>query len=275
MQSKRYKNDSGSWITSIEAHYDNIGESSRDERQRDPAYPLRAANNAIKATLISRFSVGATVLDLACGKGGDLGKWARNACTLYLGIDISAECLQSAQQRARRYVQMETAFQKFDLRSMPLPPLHPTHRFSNVTCMFAFHYFWEDEIHVRRVLETVWQNLAPGGRFLLTLPDAEQIQQRSGTRNATYSIGPISDTGAYCFTLGDRVQECTEFIVPRDKFENLAIEFDLHVLQYVNFRDFFVTIEPETLTAMRVVTPLLDEHNDCLGLYSVAVFEKA
>jgi mRNA (guanine-N7-)-methyltransferase len=42
---------------------------------------------------------GLAVLDLACGKGGDVGKWKRGKIGRYLGVDIARMSLVDAASR--------------------------------------------------------------------------------------------------------------------------------------------------------------------------------
>lgn len=40
-----------------------------------------------------------SVLDLACGKGGDLNKWAHSEVRNYFGVDISEKAVKDAMER--------------------------------------------------------------------------------------------------------------------------------------------------------------------------------
>ena len=42
------------------------------------------------------------VLDLACGKGGDTFKWARESVQQYVGVDISKKSIDEAKTRLTR-----------------------------------------------------------------------------------------------------------------------------------------------------------------------------
>jgi len=48
---------------------------------------MRNFNNWVKSVLIGRHAVrGGTVLDLGCGKGGDLLKWKKAGIATYIGL---------------------------------------------------------------------------------------------------------------------------------------------------------------------------------------------
>ena len=82
----------------VRQHYNAVPQRGRDWRKTDSRIKgLRSFNNWIKSTIIHKFSpaeAGAEpyplrVLDIGCGKGGDLGKWqqAPQPLELYVGLD--------------------------------------------------------------------------------------------------------------------------------------------------------------------------------------------
>lgn len=61
-------------------------------RELSPIIGLKKFNNWIKSVLIGKFAwrlkgaPGAKVLDIGCGKGGDLNKWKQAQIRLYVGL---------------------------------------------------------------------------------------------------------------------------------------------------------------------------------------------
>lgn len=90
-----------------------------DKRQESPIIGLKSFNNWVKSVLISKFAAPALqssptppsrrgagrgkVLDMGCGKGGDLQKWSKARCAEYVGVDIAS---QSVDQAYRRWEEM-------------------------------------------------------------------------------------------------------------------------------------------------------------------------
>ena len=112
----------------VRQHYNAVPERGRDWRKTDSRIKgLRSFNNWIKSTIIQRFSPnenytpggangrgggefestpqGLLVLDVGCGKGGDLGKWqqAPQQVELYVGVDPAEVSIDQARER---YAQM-------------------------------------------------------------------------------------------------------------------------------------------------------------------------
>lgn len=76
-------------------------------RTQSPIIGLKSFNNWIKVVLIAKFGRSererqkpkVKVLDLGCGKGGDLQKWAKAGTDEYIGI---GEFLSWVSERERR-----------------------------------------------------------------------------------------------------------------------------------------------------------------------------
>ncbi|EPQ67350.1 Bgt-5037 [Blumeria graminis f. sp. tritici] len=113
----------------VKKHYNAVPERGRDWRKTDSRIKgLRSYNNWIKSTIIQKFSPnegfvpasrdnkgegstegpsnskGLLVLDIGCGKGGDLGKWqqAPQTVELYVGIDPADISITQARERYRQ-----------------------------------------------------------------------------------------------------------------------------------------------------------------------------
>ena len=133
--------------------------------------PLKSFHNAAKRELLVRFA-GSSLLDLACGRGGDIHKWRVAGVRSALGLDASAASVDEARRRFEATGGDEDyTFETRDLRHAFRPP----HAFDTVTCMFALQYFFGTEASARAVFETVASSLAPGGHFVGIVPDATRV----------------------------------------------------------------------------------------------------
>ena len=179
-----------------------------------PLYPqgtaiqLKKFHNEVKRELIQRYSRGARrLLDLACGRGGDLNKWADAGIKEVVGIDLSPKEIEEAKRRLRelRGKRVNADFRQSDDLGLTSPilfgPAHaPAQAFDAVTCMFALHYFFASETSLRHLLTTVAANLRPGGYFFGVGPDGACVQTaisaskgRTGVKNAVFSLKPVVD----------------------------------------------------------------------------------
>lgn len=206
----------------VSAHYNAVPERGRDWRKSESKIGgLRSLNNWIKSTIIQKFSQpdiptqNLLVLDMGCGKGGDLQKWqsAPQPPRLYVGVDPADVSINQARDR---YGEMQR--RRKGPRGKPLP-LYEAHffaqdafgvslanipvvrdvgfdphagpdsngaitaRFSSggfdvVSMMFCLHYSYESEDKARGMLKNVAGALKKGGRFLGVMPNSDVIRTK-------------------------------------------------------------------------------------------------
>uniref|UniRef100_M1B4J4 mRNA (guanine-N(7))-methyltransferase n=1 Tax=Solanum tuberosum TaxID=4113 RepID=M1B4J4_SOLTU len=81
-------------------HYSARTNQTLEEREASPIIHLKKLNNWIKSVLIQLYAKrGDAVLDLACGKGGDLIKWDKAKVGYYVGIDIADGSIEDCRTR--------------------------------------------------------------------------------------------------------------------------------------------------------------------------------
>lgn len=206
----------------MSAHYNAVPERGREWRKTDSTIRgLRSLNNWVKSTIIQKFSQpdiptpNLLVLDLGCGKGGDLQKWqsAPQPPRLYVGIDPAEVSIDQARSRydemtkRRRgprgrpqnlyeaHFYADDCFGKslvhipvvrevgFDPHAGPDANGNITGRFSTggfdvVSMMFCLHYSFESEDKARGMLRNVAGALKKGGRFLGVMPNSDVISSK-------------------------------------------------------------------------------------------------
>ncbi|KAJ5583350.1 hypothetical protein N7535_001970 [Penicillium sp. DV-2018c] len=227
----------------VRQHYNAVPERGREWRKTESKIKgLRSFNNWVKSSLIQKFSPDENfvarfedtkdwandshgpppapehkllVLDLGCGKGGDLGKWqlAPQPVDLYVGLDPANVSIEQARGR---YDQMRSGRGQRGRRPPPAifhAEFYPKDCFGEwlgdidivqqvgidanagpggsimssryggggfdiVTSMFAIHYAFETEEKTRQMLSNVAGCLKKGGRFLGVCPNSDVISSR-------------------------------------------------------------------------------------------------
>ena len=129
-----------------------------------------------------RFARGAdSLLDLACGRGGDIQKWFDCNIGFVKGIDLSpgevAEARQRYQETRRKRPGAATVCEFADTPTLGLQEWKDERLYDSVTCMFALHYFFVTETALRQFLRNVAANLKPGGYFIGTVPDGKRVNE--------------------------------------------------------------------------------------------------
>ncbi|ERF69241.1 hypothetical protein EPUS_08920 [Endocarpon pusillum Z07020] len=204
-----------------------VKERGRDWRKNESKIKgLRSFNNWIKSCIIQKFSPEEApqveelgwgeeptapaerkpllVLDLGCGKGGDLGKWqlAPQTVGLYVGLDPAHQSIRQAHERynemrRRRKPIFDARFHVKDcfgewVGEIPIvkevgidpnaghggPSKWSGGGFDVVTMMFSMHYAFESEQKARMMLRNVAGALKKGGRFIGVVPNSDAIAEQ-------------------------------------------------------------------------------------------------
>ncbi|OJJ45471.1 hypothetical protein ASPZODRAFT_69562 [Penicilliopsis zonata CBS 506.65] len=226
----------------VRQHYNAVPQRGREWRKTESKIKgLRSFNNWVKSCLIQKFSPSEEflsshnggrdwadgsgppppeekrllVVDLGCGKGGDLGKWqqAPQPVDLYVGLDPAEISIDQARDR---YNAMRSG--RGGSRGRPRQPLFHAEfwpkdcfgewlgdvrivqevgidgnvgpggslmssrwgggGFDVVASMFTMHYAFESEEKTRQMLRNVAGCLKKGGRFLGVGPNSDVITAR-------------------------------------------------------------------------------------------------
>eukprot|EP00041_Stephanoeca_diplocostata_P035155 m.1229007 g.1229007 ORF g.1229007 m.1229007 type:complete len:697 (-) comp24649_c0_seq23:2323-4413(-) len=177
------------------SHYDNIVHKNcarvqaptnfRDaalERRQDRLFPLKDYHNTVKRALITCLSRRCeALLDLACGRGGDLNKWWDAGVRCVDGVDISVAeidiaCRRYADLKRRKGIRDDNysfvVSERLGTDEIPWERIY-----NNVSCMFAAHYFFSNRRTVKTFLGNVSSALVEGGYFYGMIPSGKKILQ--------------------------------------------------------------------------------------------------
>eukprot|EP00252_Welwitschia_mirabilis_P027623 TRINITY_DN9520_c0_g1_i1.p1 TRINITY_DN9520_c0_g1~~TRINITY_DN9520_c0_g1_i1.p1 ORF type:complete len:357 (+),score=81.88 TRINITY_DN9520_c0_g1_i1:229-1299(+) len=270
----------------VAEHYSSRTNQTLEEREASPIIHLKKLNNWIKSVLIQMYAKRKDiVLDLACGKGGDLIKWDKARIGYYVGVDIAEGSIEDFRTRYNGEADPPHRRRKFSFPAKLVcadcyearldEALKDDGPFDICSCQFALHYSWSTEERARRALANVSTLLRPGGTFIGTMPDAnvivKKLREAEGLTfgNSVFWISfdeeymekkfkPSKPFGIqYKFLLQDAV-DCPELLVPFHVFEALAKEYDLELVMKMNFHAFVHEYlkKPEYAELMRTVGAL-------------------
>lgn len=258
----------------VASHYNELKETGRIERLKSRIVYMRNFNNWLKSQLIAEYlarineqkRVGdpMRVLDLCCGKGGDLLKWEKANITHLICTDIAEV---SVDQCKKRYEEMQSRADKtkfankfsaeFFACDATLVRLRERYmdkslKLNLVSCQFAFHYSFESLTQAECMVRNAAECLQPGGYFIATIPDANEIMRRlrespnaRSFGNELYKIEFTCDTdppplfGAkYQFHL-EGVVDCPEFLVHFPTLVKLCRKHGLKLDRKTTFADYY------------------------------------
>ena len=257
----RQKNYDVNEATLVVKHYSQRQNQNLEQRKQSPIYNLRCLNNFVKSTLIQTVTKKKDrVMDLACGKGGDLGKFKKAEIGYYCGIDIALESVR--RDAIQRYNKGDYTFPAtfiagdafvHDLEDVLGENVRGL--FDVVSCQFAIHYSFSTEKRARKAFENISKALRPGGHFVGTTVDSNvlvrNLRQTDGLlfgndvievnfdeKHSKKEFLPPGFGIEYSFTLEDAVTDCKESLVPLITFAELAKEYDLEIMRWTNFHQY-------------------------------------
>ncbi|CAK7267636.1 mRNA cap guanine-N7 methyltransferase [Sporothrix epigloea] len=211
----------------VRSHYNAVPERGREWRKTASTIKgLRSMNNWVKSCIIQKFApdeefeertrngIGGAghqqllVLDIGCGKGGDLGKWnsAPQQVQLYVGLDPADVSIDQARDRYREMTSRAAGRGGYHNRAPPRAidarffvkdcfgesigdiniiqdvgfDQNPLSRkgFDVVSMMFCMHYAFETEQRARTMLKNVASALKKGGRLIGCIPNSDVLSDQ-------------------------------------------------------------------------------------------------
>lgn len=202
------------------------------------------------------------VIDLGCGRGGDMKKWIKSMNVKNVVFADTAEL--SLDECKERYSEMKAKF-KADFVHMDITKDLFENKLNDfnqiydlVSCQFVLHYSFETFDKVINVLKNVSNALKPGGYFIGTTTDSCEIVKRlkestthDASNNRTYGNDVFKITsyfdvdekiplfGAKIDFKLDDVVNCPEYLIYFPLLEKLALKYNLKLVFKKSFLDFF------------------------------------
>ncbi|XP_061450715.1 mRNA cap guanine-N7 methyltransferase isoform X2 [Rhineura floridana] len=251
----------------VAAHYNKLEEVGLEQRSMSRIFHLRNFNNWIKSVLIGEFldrvrqrKQNITVLDLGCGKGGDLLKWRKGRISKLVCTDIADVSVQQCEQRyhdmRNRGRQNERIFSaEFITADSTKELLSKKYNDRNMyfdicSCQFVYHYSFETYEQADMMLKNACEQLCHGGYFIGTTPDSYELVKRleasqtDSFGNEIYTVkfqkkGDYPLFGCkYDFNL-EGVVNVPEFLVYFPLLIEMAKEYGMKLVYKKTFQEFY------------------------------------
>ncbi|XP_048363123.1 mRNA cap guanine-N7 methyltransferase [Sphaerodactylus townsendi] len=251
----------------VAAHYNKLEEVGLEQRSLSRIFYLRNFNNWMKSVLIGEFlnkvrrrKQNITVLDLGCGKGGDLLKWRKGRITKLVCTDVADISVQQCKQR---YMDMRSRGRSNDrIFSAEFITADSTKEllskkyndqnmcFDICSCQFVYHYSFETYEQADMMLRNACERLCHGGYFIGTTPDGYELVKRleasqtDSFGNEVYTVkfqkkGEYPLFGCkYDFNL-EGVVNVPEFLVYFPLLEEMAKKYGMKLVYKKTFLEFF------------------------------------
>jgi SAM-dependent methyltransferase len=180
---QRFDKKEGNYIKVAENIFENILNpfdigKLKLKRKDSSFYDMRRYHNFIKRRLLEKHS-GKTLLDLACGKGGDIGKWADFNIKHVTCYDINEDSITEALKRYSKLKNNKTTknFEfNFGVADLSKTIVEVPNSVDTISCFFAIHYFYKDYESLKFFIKNT-KSLKKGGRFLITTLDKDSLEE--------------------------------------------------------------------------------------------------
>jgi len=279
-------------------HYNNVEEKGKAARTESRIFYMRNFNNWIKSNLIAEFlekvrtkKEPINVLDLGCGKGGDLLKWKKGEISKLVGVDVADVSVQQARERYQTLTKQQrdsifgAEFHCVDCcKESILNHLEDDKiRFDLTSCQFVYNYSFDTYPRAEAMLTNACKYLKIGGFFIGTMPNANEVMKRlklseSGDEfgndvfrvKMTKSVnwpegrnippeGVVPIFGAeYNFSL-ESVVDCPEYLVHFGTFKKMAEKHGMKLVYAKRFPDYakqVLEFDPQSRSLMQRMSAL-------------------
>ena len=252
----------------VREHYNKIGKQTLQDRSNDTHLNIRNFNNFIKSVVLQNYvRKGDWVLDLGCGKGGDLKKFNSINIESYMGVDFALNSLKEAEKRykAMKPRNFGASFHPFNVykNEMSLGRVYDA-----VCSLFSYHYAFTKDFDRKISARNVACHLKTNGFFIMTIPRCDEIERRRSRNDLKNSFFEITfdrdDSPDYYFKLGDCVDNCKETL-----FDFAELEKDMN-----KFFKILRAASAYSLAAKMHVQKLTSEEEQVVDLYEIVVFQK-
>jgi hypothetical protein len=206
------------------------------------------------------------ILDLCCGRGVDFNKIQKARYEEIVGMDLDFQNIKDAQEWFRSMVKPppKAYYVRGDSRKLIWPDqatglteydkintrkFIPTkYMFDTISLQFCFHYFFEDEISFRSILQNMNDNLKIGGFVVGTTFDGERIYNEL---KETDTISGKEYSGELMWKI-DKKYNSNKFSFT-DKKGNFGKQIDVLVKT-------IGVVHPEYLVNFKYMTKIMEEY---------------
>ena len=187
-------------VMTNKSYYKCIEHTDYDPKKRLPMQHFH--NLYVKKTLISKYAPSMLnktnkqtgyLLDLACGKSGDLSKWKNAKLKEVIAIDISKPCVEYGKNFYKTYPKPKPVVKyiwgdtsnliwpnqdagKSDMDKERMKEwIQEKYYFDVVSCQFCLHYYFESEVKLISLIKNISDNLKLNGYFIGTCFDGKAV----------------------------------------------------------------------------------------------------
>ena len=273
-------------IETNKSYYKCVEDGDYNHKKRLPMQNFH--NLYVKKTLIMDYSPNSKgsgqsgrLLDLACGKSGDLSKWKNAKLKDIIAIDISKPCVEYGKDFYKtypkpkptvRYIwgdtskaiwpEQEAGQSTMDKERMK-EWIPDKNAFDVVSCQFCLHYYFENEAKLKTLIKNVADNIKIGGHFIGTCFNGKNVFNM--LKGKKFAEGELDGNTIWKIekdfkirsfnegkpNLGQKIkvyvgsigEAYTEYLVNFSYFEKMMKKSGFELVEYKPFEKYYVDFE--------------------------------
>ena len=273
-------------VKTNKSYYKCVENENYDHKKRLPMQNFH--NLYVKKTLIMDYSPNSKgtgqngrLLDLACGKSGDLSKWKNAKLKDVIAIDISKPCVEYGKNFYKtypkpkptvRYIWGDTSMiiwpsqdagkSTMDKKRMKewIPKMND---FDVVSCQFCLHYYFENETKLNNLIKNVKDNIKLGGYFIGTCFNGREVFNKlkgkkiiegeldesiiwkieKDYRIRTFNEGKPNLGQKIKVYVGSIGEAYTEYLVNFSYFEKIMNKNNFELIEFKPFEKYYIDFE--------------------------------
>lgn len=230
---------------------------------------VRKFHNSIKKSMLSEYSKkvrtgkkqSVHLLDLGCGRGGDLHKWINAKIDRVIGLDADHEAIAEANERLsaiKKGSNTSIEFICLDVLAQNTPHDLVTElkriygstswfQFDLVSMHFSLQYFVDNPTELLRILKFIAERMSPGGYFYGTSPRKDKILELLASSdsyesdilkiNTTRDSAILFDVDLGRNSYFDKFGTSEEYLVNMDHFAAHCSSVGLELVRIQNFEE--------------------------------------
>jgi len=240
---------------------------------------LRKFHNFIKLNIIidsCKKTNAKNLLDIACGRGGDLQKWLNNKINLkyILAFDSHKESIFSSLKKGDDFDGAIARFQNIkqsykgkmpfinfknlnilDVKILEkLNSIDSNKEYDVISCQFALHYFNKNQLILNNTLKIISLKLKKGGLFIGTSTDGDLMYKILNNGNVNIPMLTLikKDFNNYLFYIQTEKSKTvtrqnyfelqgvsSEFYIFKENLKNIALQHNLQLVEYKSFYEWY------------------------------------
>jgi SAM-dependent methyltransferase len=263
------------------------------EKTDDKYKSARNFNSYVKSQLISRNYGAKYVIDMASGKGQDLGRYYFNKIKNLLMLEIDQSAIDelitrkydiakkiridapikinSISESTNLLISQMDLNQPSELNINKIESIFKNFKSNSVDliiCNFAFHYLVEDISHINNIVSFISYWLKPGGEFMFTALNSEKINPLIKTEK--WEVGPYKIERKSPNIINVLLPCSTEMREePQINLNLLDKEFNKYRIIRIETKDF-----SEFFPKYKNISNLNEEDKQFVSLYQYCIYKK-